>query len=491
MASVSVPVQVSCEGSSCLNLQLHPNGALPVLTCKLQVSIPIYSLVASLVSFQKAHEASAAAATAKRGGATVPPPAAAAAPGKTAAPGIQAAAQADKQVAMLPPEAAATAKKSGSAPPLLGVDMPKLASLLVPPPRAHDEGPGSDVPLSVGPKVIDAKMQPTAKKMASGQPGASTSSKPSMAPPGLELSGKSKEASRGKSLATELWLGNSEPSSTPAGGVADASSEESAHALVQSNDIKQLQKYLEQNPADDLNRQASEHDGATPLVLAALDGALEAMKMLLAANADIDEPDESGRTPVLCAAKGGHDQALALLLDAKADANKATNAGVTPMFMAAQEGHSPAVSRLVGSSAEVGKRCSDGATPLHGAVKNGHHSTVEALLEARADANETSAEERNASVLCQAVYAGHARVIEALVNHGANVEHLTEGVTPVFIATYLGNTPALKVLADAKANLQKVQRGKSLLEVAGDRKHSEMQKVLRKLIGYTPAAKGS
>eukprot|EP00930_Biecheleria_cincta_P105842 TRINITY_DN9887_c0_g1_i1.p1 TRINITY_DN9887_c0_g1~~TRINITY_DN9887_c0_g1_i1.p1 ORF type:complete len:318 (+),score=50.01 TRINITY_DN9887_c0_g1_i1:53-1006(+) len=300
MASVSVPVQVSCEGVSCLNLQLHPNGALPVLTCNLQVSIPIYSLVASLVNFQKAHEASVAVATAKRGGAaTVPPPGEPAGPGRTAAPGSHAAAQADKQVAKLPPKAAVKAKEPGIAPPLSGADLQDLASLMVPPSRTQDEDPGPNVPLSVGPKVIDANTTPATKKMVSGLSTASASFKPTRAPPGLEASGHSKETSRGRSSATELWLGTSETPSTLAEG-ADGSSGEGAHALVQSKDIKRrLQKK------------------------AVIDEA---------------EADASGRTPVLCAATPGHDQALDLLLDAKADADKATQEGVTPIFMAAQAG---------------------------------------------------------------------------------------------------------------------------------------------------------
>ena len=55
-----------------------------------------------------------------------------------------------------------------------------------------------------------------------------------------------------------------------------------------------------------------DHDGMTPLLVAAYEGHHEVCELLLESDADVDHGDNSGRTPLQAAASMGHAKVIIL-----------------------------------------------------------------------------------------------------------------------------------------------------------------------------------
>ena len=143
----------------------------------------------------------------------------------------------------------------------------------------------------------------------------------------------------------------------------------------------------------------------TPLIIAAHNGHLNSVKILLGYGADIeargtlkigDEVSE-GCTPLWGAAAADHLDVVKLLLEQNADVDSKTSTGSTPLRVAAHEGHLDIVRCLVHRGADVNARndCNEdwtglldaddilgvpGCTALHDAVERGHLKIVSELM---------------------------------------------------------------------------------------------------------------
>ena len=102
----------------------------------------------------------------------------------------------------------------------------------------------------------------------------------------------------------------------------------------------------------------------TPLIIAAHNGHLNSVKILLSYKADIeargtlkigDEVSE-GCTPLWGAAAADHLDVVKLLLEQNADVDSKTSTGSTPLRVAAHEGHLDVVRCLVHRGADVNAR---------------------------------------------------------------------------------------------------------------------------------------
>jgi ankyrin repeat protein len=123
--------------------------------------------------------------------------------------------------------------------------------------------------------------------------------------------------------------------------------------------------------------------GTTPLLRAAKAADIPAMKLLMAAGADVNLATRAGITPLMAAAGVGTKeedttgrfktqedaiQAIELCLAAGADINLATGQGQTALHAAAQWGHDKLVEYLVGKGANVNAKDRRGFTPLDAAL---------------------------------------------------------------------------------------------------------------------------
>lgn len=93
----------------------------------------------------------------------------------------------------------------------------------------------------------------------------------------------------------------------------------------------EVDKILKSNP---LMRDARNQLGSTPLHLAATNGDIGPLKVLIAAGADVNARDKEDNTPLHMAAYVGRAVAARLLLEAGADVNAKSAGGRTPLSLA-------------------------------------------------------------------------------------------------------------------------------------------------------------
>ena len=112
----------------------------------------------------------------------------------------------------------------------------------------------------------------------------------------------------------------------------------------------------------------------TALHIAAREGHLEVVRLLLQAGADKDASNGDGLTALHFAARPGHSEVVRLLLEAGADKDAATTHGVTvtALHIAAQEGHLEVVRLLLEAGADKDTADTNGWTALHFAAEDGH-----------------------------------------------------------------------------------------------------------------------
>lgn len=101
------------------------------------------------------------------------------------------------------------------------------------------------------------------------------------------------------------------------------------------------------------NPNAAGIGGVTPLYLAASEGRVDVMRMLISAGADVNQAaSRYGETPLMVVAVRGHYDAARMLLEAGADASARRNDGRTARQMAAQY-HNNSVANLLGTTAAL------------------------------------------------------------------------------------------------------------------------------------------
>lgn len=101
-------------------------------------------------------------------------------------------------------------------------------------------------------------------------------------------------------------------------------------------------------------RRATRSPETDALLRAARAGNADTVRALLASpNVDVNAIDEHGNTPLIEAARFGHDEVVTALLIAKADVKTKNDEGKTALMLAAEGGHDETVRVLTQSG--VGK----------------------------------------------------------------------------------------------------------------------------------------
>ena len=159
----------------------------------------------------------------------------------------------------------------------------------------------------------------------------------------------------------------------------------------------------------------------TPLIIAARNGNLVSVKMLLRYKADIEARgtvkigDEviGGCTPLWAAAASGHLDIVKILMERNADVDGRTSSNSTPLRAAAYIGRLDIVSYLVENGADVNARNKTHEhTPLMIACYNGHSKVVTYLIESGANIDLQDKEGNTA--LHEAIYKDHFGIAKEL-----------------------------------------------------------------------------
>ena len=177
----------------------------------------------------------------------------------------------------------------------------------------------------------------------------------------------------------------------------------------------------------------------TPLIIAAHNGHLNSVKILLGYGADIEARGTlkignevaEGCTPLWGAAAADHLAVVKLLLEQNADVDSKTSTGSTPLRVAAHEGHLDIVRCLVHRGADVNARndCNEESTALVVACSRSlfsEISVVDTFLIQQCKVGRTA--------LHDAVERGHLKIVSELLALGASQLPNGLGLTPLLYA---------------------------------------------------------
>lgn len=162
-------------------------------------------------------------------------------------------------------------------------------------------------------------------------------------------------------------------------------------------------------------------DATHPGVLhQAVQSGLEALvRIVLAYEADPNQPDQWAQTPLHLAASRGSDGMTKALLDHGAEKDCLDSQKETPLMKAASAGHPEAAKLLLDAGASVNLRNGSGESALHLAAHHGCLSTVMMLTDAGADKD--AIDDLHETPLMKATRRFNSAVVGWLLNVGANV----------------------------------------------------------------------
>jgi uncharacterized protein len=159
--------------------------------------------------------------------------------------------------------------------------------------------------------------------------------------------------------------------------------------------------------------------GDNPLVAAAKNDDLQAVRVLIARHVNVNEPARDGSTALLWSVDHSNAEITRALIAAGAAVNTPNHYGITPLLQASLAGDAPLMAMLMKAGADVAATHPDGETPLMAASRTGHMDAVTLLLEAGANANVADAYQQETALMWAAAE-GHVDVVKTLLAAGAD-----------------------------------------------------------------------
>jgi ankyrin repeat protein len=220
---------------------------------------------------------------------------------------------------------------------------------------------------------------------------------------------------------------------------------------------------------------------ATSMHLAAWEGKVEVVKVLLRSGPVVNGVDGLGMTPLHLAALRGHDQVMRVLLDHKADIKAKTRQAQQPLTLAVMAGQLSTAKIFVERKANPKEKSSEAEySLLHVAASEGHRDCLAWLLSMGLPIN--GRDKREHSPLDYAAQFGHASCVEYLLEHkadvGANAEEMPR---PLSLAIAGGHLDVVRILIKHGVHLDKKSAwGESPAQLAEAYDQPEMAALLRK-----------
>lgn len=211
--------------------------------------------------------------------------------------------------------------------------------------------------------------------------------------------------------------------------------------------------------------------GESPLYLAAKEGHVGMIRLLVAHGADINQsPKKGGFTPLMAAAFNGHNEAGQMLV---------ANGATLDVLSAAALGFAPDVDTAISKNLSILNGDGTAAkSPLYWAATNGQFRIVQILL--AKDANTEVKDEEMRTPLMMASIIGHNGVVRALLDKKANInEWDRHGWTALHHAA-INNQPRIaRTLLARKANAAaKDLRGRTAVDLAKEKGNIDVMEVI-------------
>lgn len=203
-----------------------------------------------------------------------------------------------------------------------------------------------------------------------------------------------------------------------------------------------------------VNVQAVDEDGETALVKAALNGHVDCLRMLLAADGvDVaGAGGKSGRTPLQAAVEAGRMECVKILLDdTRVSVNQTTPTHlVAPLHLALLRGKPAIAGALLSHKAiEISQRTDKTQTILHSAIASGNPECLKLVLE-RAHELCNAQDADGGSPLHMAVALERTELAKMLLKEADVDTKLRDnrGATPLLLAVRLRNEEMVKALLE-------------------------------------------
>jgi ankyrin repeat protein len=212
---------------------------------------------------------------------------------------------------------------------------------------------------------------------------------------------------------------------------------------------------------------------STSLFDAIKHGDRDEVERLLIADPGLIHTKENDLSPILIAAYHGQGEIASYLAD--------KTVAVT-IFEAAATGKINNILRLLARDPQlVNAYASDGFQALGLASYFGHYDVAEYLIKAGAPINSPSRNGLKAAPIQSAAAAGHAKIVELLLKHGADPTVREQGgYTPLHAAAQNGDLDMIRTLIYGGADLlAKSNNGKTPLDMAMEADHAEAVKLLQ------------
>jgi cytohesin len=215
--------------------------------------------------------------------------------------------------------------------------------------------------------------------------------------------------------------------------------------------------------------------GDAPIVAAAKNDDLPAVRALLAKRSNVNDAGRDGSTALLWAAYNSDLEMARALIAAGGAVNTPNHYGITPLLQASRAGDAPMLAALLKAGADIGAKHPDGETALMAVARTGNMDAVKLLLEAGARANVADSYQQETPLMWAAAE-GHTDVINALLKAGADPnrsahingiderkhgDHPTGGFTALMFAARNGHEDAVTALMKGGAD-PKVTNGDGL-----------------------------
>ena len=189
------------------------------------------------------------------------------------------------------------------------------------------------------------------------------------------------------------------------------------------NNLEACRMLLEHNAEVDLRN----NDGHTPFLSVWKSGGKpDILQLFLDYNADVHVCDGKEDTPLHFAAREGFFELAQILLEHNADVNSQNYHGSTPLLLASEYGYPDVVQLLLDYKADLYLRDSDGDTPLHCAAIGGQLEVSRLLLKLNVEVNSRNVNGSTplhlASMGSWWILKGSVVVVRLLLDHGADVQ---------------------------------------------------------------------
>ncbi|XP_008402865.1 uveal autoantigen with coiled-coil domains and ankyrin repeats protein isoform X2 [Poecilia reticulata] len=202
-------------------------------------------------------------------------------------------------------------------------------------------------------------------------------------------------------------------------------------------------------------------EGRSAFHLAATQGQLECLNLMLGHNVDVTEKDASGKTALHLASKYGNSRCVQKLLQHNCPVGNVDLQGRTALHDAVMAGCTSSVKLLCDNGASVNISDFDGRTPLILATQMCHPHICQLLLERGADFNVR--DKQNKTPLILGCEFGCKDAVEVLLKTGTDVKAVDNMGHDAFHYARLSNKPELTAMI--KSHLDKANREKEAAKI--------------------------